>query len=1070
MQGFERRPPAQNSLAGQDGAQPVFIQGAPSVAPAQVETPDFSTAAQAANEITQWAGQHLQIALDTKHQREIMEGQLAYQQGLAERDLQSAGKPWALDAYRQIDAQTIASTLLAASRQEIETADYALDPVAYRKKQGDRAEEALRGQDPYTQRLVREQLAQQYPVLAADHTARHTVWKEGQAFDAGVRGIDVVSRDPTASWKVVEYARGEPGSGTEGLSVERRVEMTVASVEQAFAHDNPMAYASLAGAGLLGDNLDAQQMARVRAAKQQYEARVVNEYDAKRFDQERALLAKVEAGELNPSDAATEWANLWAQWHVDVTSAQVGSIYDAAQTSTRVVQKTAAVNFERARVSGDVAAMAAITEPIMVAVESGGNPNAVSPKGAQGTHQVMPATSADPGFGVRPAQDNSPAEIARVGKDYWRTMIGGKSANSTLTWEAGDLEAAAVAYNAGPGVANKWIAAGRDDSILPTETQDYKRKIVAGLDDWRAPTPQDRLALAEQQLKEVRRRAAFESFERIQPVLQDIDQRYRTGETDQAAWMEERRAAFQQFGVARAEEHVWQERGINDSVFGALQAAQARVANDQQKVALDTAQTQIVDAKTKFEAAVSAPDATPASIQSAVKAFAAQRETILRDNGVPLVQWNNSDAATYMAGKLELAQGQYLTRQREAAQIDRAIATASVADLPAALQSRAFDNKAASIKQRYSEEVAAGRMSSDQANAGLTSELNTFYAQVGKVDPKVAKQATGILRGKLIDTDGTPRPEVLDVLTQYAAVKSMNPRAASTMLDTDARITADAVLSRAGGNLDLLADSVQSIGLDVERAPWVKTGREYIEQPAVQEEISSAVTSFIDAQDIGWFQAMFRGSADLADVTATTPANTSDIRSAETRNRVTDELTHEVSLLQSRNPNLKPHDLVQQASESLQRRLAIVGGDVVVGKPGHDWLAEAFGGRANDYDKDGVLNSVVLNWIKSNDFKMQYGEDYATSATAAEMLPRVVQGGIDIAVGLFGYDFNPGMSLGDVSAMDSYTGVRPFRAYVGGDGKSLVVEMLRPDGNYDPIVVPVKRAGELYMKAQGARY
>lgn len=93
-----------------------------------------------------------------------------------------------------------------------------------------------------------------------------------------------------------------------------------------------------------------------------------------------------------------------------------------------------------------------------------------SPKGAQGEMQVMPGTSRDPGYGVKPARDDSPDELARVGRDY---------ANALLE-RYGDTKIAAIAYNMGPGATDKWLAAGADPSKLPKETQGYVKNFAEG--------------------------------------------------------------------------------------------------------------------------------------------------------------------------------------------------------------------------------------------------------------------------------------------------------------------------------------------------------------------------------------------------------------------------------------------------------------------------------------------------------------------------------------------------------------------------------------------------------------
>jgi hypothetical protein len=111
----------------------------------------------------------------------------------------------------------------------------------------------------------------------------------------------------------------------------------------------------------------------------------------------------------------------------------------------------------------------------LIMAESGGDPNAVSPAGAQGLTQIMPATGRDPGFGVAPISDPfDPVQSRRLAEDYLGAM---------LNRYGGDLEAALVAYNAGPRNADKFVAAGNDYSVLPkrSETEPYVAKIMGAI-------------------------------------------------------------------------------------------------------------------------------------------------------------------------------------------------------------------------------------------------------------------------------------------------------------------------------------------------------------------------------------------------------------------------------------------------------------------------------------------------------------------------------------------------------------------------------------------------------------
>jgi hypothetical protein len=90
-----------------------------------------------------------------------------------------------------------------------------------------------------------------------------------------------------------------------------------------------------------------------------------------------------------------------------------------------------------------------------------------SSKGALGEMQVMPYTSRDPGFGIRPARDGSPDELRRVGDEYAAAMYN----------RYGDPKLAMIAYNMGPGATDKWLASGADPRRLPKETQGYIRGV-----------------------------------------------------------------------------------------------------------------------------------------------------------------------------------------------------------------------------------------------------------------------------------------------------------------------------------------------------------------------------------------------------------------------------------------------------------------------------------------------------------------------------------------------------------------------------------------------------------------
>jgi soluble lytic murein transglycosylase-like protein len=112
-------------------------------------------------------------------------------------------------------------------------------------------------------------------------------------------------------------------------------------------------------------------------------------------------------------------------------------------------------------------------DPVLVQavihVESGGNPAAISPKGAQGLMQLMPATAQR--FGVGNAFDA--AANLNGGARYLRIL---------LDHYGGDLVRSLAAYNAGEDAVDRAIVRGGDGLPPYRETRAYVGRVIAYYD------------------------------------------------------------------------------------------------------------------------------------------------------------------------------------------------------------------------------------------------------------------------------------------------------------------------------------------------------------------------------------------------------------------------------------------------------------------------------------------------------------------------------------------------------------------------------------------------------------
>lgn len=141
-------------------------------------------------------------------------------------------------------------------------------------------------------------------------------------------------------------------------------------------------------------------------------------------------------------------------------------------------------------VTGSNAEKAAKLLPALIRQESGGNPNAVSPKGARGIAQIMPATAANPGLpGVKPI------DLATATVDEQKAFAT-QYLTALLDRYGGDTRKALAAYNAGPGAVDSWVKRGIFDApVAPNAAPQTESAMVDAIRERYADDPEKRARL-----------------------------------------------------------------------------------------------------------------------------------------------------------------------------------------------------------------------------------------------------------------------------------------------------------------------------------------------------------------------------------------------------------------------------------------------------------------------------------------------------------------------------------------------------------------------------------------------
>lgn len=370
-QGTDRREGTPDSLVGASEITPVLPQ-TPALQVPNASVPDVvnSPSAQMLRGIQQWSGKKLQEAANVQNEARILDGQMAYQQGKAMEDIDMDGNifgdKWAMQGYRVMEAQTTASTMLAAQQEMIRQSQYEQNPEQFRATYINRLEQQLDGMDPQTAKLIREQMADHMPTLVGQHTTAYMQNEEQNAFDALSASIDVMSRDATAFDALIANAIGGEGSPSAGLSADRTRGAVVAGTVAAFNNGNPVAYHQLVSSGLLADLPDAERQ-QIESARRSYETEVRSTYDA---EHEAAMVQfnrDLAAGNATVDDLIA----IEARRGLTISAATGQAVMAGQRTAGDLGDRADVIVLETAQLNGDLDVVAELTHEIIQSHDAG---------------------------------------------------------------------------------------------------------------------------------------------------------------------------------------------------------------------------------------------------------------------------------------------------------------------------------------------------------------------------------------------------------------------------------------------------------------------------------------------------------------------------------------------------------------------------------------------------------------------------------------------------------------------------------------------------------------------------
>lgn len=967
MAGEFRREQVQNPLGNtsdlRQGAglnTPVAVGGVSrpagiNVAPVNTET---------MNKLAAWGGEAIRKEATKQWNKDLLDGQMAYQQGVAFDEVASDGNKWKAEGYHVMEAQTLSSTFLAAQQNEISNEGYALSPEEYRKQYVGRLDALIDGKDPRVQELVRKTMVGQMPTLVGQHTTANLAYSQQRTEEALVTSIDVVSKDPTASDALLAIASDSPDGPGAGLGPDERRAAVAKGVAAAFANDNPAAYIKLKAAGLL-DNLTPEQKAGIDNARQGYMQKQRQTWNADKAEAFDGFWTKVENGDFKqPIEAATAFAEVNAKFGIEMSAEEGYTAMTAAKQGNQNAGTVTLTNIETAITAGDFDAAAMMAAPALVNMESGGRYDAVGPSvnggdRAIGKYQVMASNVPSwtlKHYGIKLTTEqykNNPQAQDAVFKGEFGGYIKrfGNVRDAVSMWHSGRPYEQAVREGA---------------ADVNMSTQNYVDKIMSGMTGRSyAQTRQDNATGA---LNDAKVKYAQIAYEEMAPKRNALDEAYINGTLPPAEWQRQREELYTDFNVKRTEADVNQELAVTNQISDNAKKV-AKTAADQS--AIDAASVQVAAAETKMRTVWDDPKSTLAQKQQAVATFSTERDAAYTAHNIPMSmaeRTGNNKAMLDMVNAAVLADRAATEKMTTVTRAANAGSLGTDTTVDAKTRTKWWDRQVKAVQQSAAQAQAANpKMTNDEANAMVQQGMLDTMSKSGYIPEDFKARYSATLNGPLVDKNGVPSQEAVSTISDYMAMKVINPRVANMMLDDAGRAVADAISNDAGNNAGGVSFAIQQRENGGQMIAGAQDPFVFSQEPAVQSAVQDATASYFG--DDKWFNFFgWRNPDAFRDFTA-------DPSQRQAFKTEIDRTVLEKYALGGGKG--RPDSVVKAAIADVGRRTAIIGGTPMVAPKGVDIGAETFGtGLANFGGSPGrkaemmsdpsSVDNAVRNWVVEN--------------------------------------------------------------------------------------------------------